>query len=526
MAHYHRAGPAKAKIKVPGLQRDANQNLPELESSEEKHMVKNEKIDECKKDSAVGRREFMAGATTSAALILAAPYQRAFARPFAADGGRIAGYVTDAQRRHTAMDGLQWKSGTASSALGDLVRLDLSERYQKILGFGAAFTDASCFVFSGMDPAARQKLFVDLFSPQQMNLSFGRCCVGASDYSREVYSLDDTPGDVSLEHFSIAHDEQYILPMLREARHVNPDLFLLASPWSPPGWMKTYGSMLGGWMSGKYLAPYAEYLARFLADYKKAGVKVNAVTTQNEVETDQDGRMPACYWTPEMEQDFIRDHLGPVLRKKGIDTEIWLLDHNYNLWKRVDWQLRDAELARYVSAIAWHGYVGSVDMMSRLHELHPQLPFYWTEGGPDITDPNYAKNWTYWAGTFTGILRNWCGAIIGWNLILDEYGKPNIGPFPCGGLVTLRGDGQIVQSGQYWAMRHFSQHVQRGAVRLASHSDASELNHVAFGNPDGSSVVVLTNTGEERLVNLQVANQIAQVRVPRNGIVTVTWQRM
>jgi glucosylceramidase len=473
----------------------------------------------------VTRRAFVTGAGAGAALLLASPYAKAFAAAPAGNPGNITGYLTSPRVKHAAMDAIQWKAASASSAIGDTVIVDASERFQKMLGFGAAFTDASCFVFNSMDAASRQKLYADLFSQQQMNLNVGRACIGSSDYSVSVFNYDDVPGDTSLQHFSVAHDDAYILPMLREARAINPELFLLATPWSPPGWMKTYGSMLGGWMSEKYLEPYAQYLYKFVSAYAQAGVKINALTSQNEVETDQQGRMPACIWTPEMEQDFVRDHLGPLLRKNHSDTQIWLLDHNYDLWKRVKWQLDDPQLAQYISAIAWHGYLGTPDMMTRLHDVDAKLPFYWTEGGPDITDPNYARNWSWWGETFTNVLRNWCGAIIGWNLILDDHGRPNIGPFPCGGLVTLKPDGSILQSGQYWAMGQFSRHIRRGAVRIASHSDASELSHVAFRNPDGSGVLVLTNRGEERLIKMQFGEQVAEATVPRDAIATLVWER-
>ncbi len=392
-----------------------------------------------------------------------------------------------------------------------------------MLGFGSAYTDASCYLLSTMRPDARRRFLQETFSPQAMNLSVGRTTIGASDYSRDLYSYDDVEGDVCMEHFSIAHDQAYILPMLREMRRMNPDLFLLSTPWSPPGWMKTYGSMLGGWMTYKYLGAYALYIGRFLDAYRQAGVPIQAVTSQNELETDQGGSMPATYWPPELESDFVRDHLGPLLRQQRDPAQIWLLDHNYNLWKRVRWQMRDPELRKYVSGVAWHGYLGTPDMMSRLHEAIPGLAFYWTEGGPDITDPHYADDWTRWGTIFTDAIRNWCRSIVTWNLMLDPEGKPNIGPFSCGGLVTLKGDGTLLCSGQYWALRHFSQHVRRGAVRIASHSDASELDHVCFESSDGSHALVLTNAGEEREVQVSRGGLAATVRLDQRSMTTIVW---
>ena len=436
--------------------------------------------------------------------------------------GSLRLFVTSDTKKHEELPPISWSTQQSSSS-SETVEIEASQRYQPMLGFGCAYTDAACFLLNGMQPSARKSFLEDTFSPGKMNLNVGRTSIGASDYSRDLYNYDDVGDDIEMKHFSIAHDEAYILPMLREMRQLNPELFLLSTPWSPPGWMKTYGSMLGGWMTNKYLAPYALYFERFLDAYRKAGVPINAVTSQNELETDQGGSMPATYWTPEIESDFIRDHLGPLLRKRNDKTEIWLLDHNYNLWKRVRWQMQDAELRKYVSGVAWHGYVGTPDMMSRLHDALPDLPFYWTEGGPDYTDPKYAYDWTRWGGIFSSAIKNWCRCIITWNLMLDEHGMPNIGPFSCGGLVTLRAGTTLEYSGQYWALRHFSQHVRREAVRIASHSDASELSHVAFRNPDNSYVLVLTNTGDARTTKLVQDGRQTNLQVPANSMLTAIW---
>ncbi len=462
------------------------------------------------------RREFIRDA--AAALAILAHHAGAQSAPLKS----VRLFVTTDTRKHEEFPAISWSLQQPSSS-SETVEIEPTKRFQPMLGFGCAYTDSACFLLSGMQPSARQIFLEDTFSPSKMNLNVGRISIGASDYSRDLYSYDDVTDDIDLKHFSIAHDDAYILPMLREMRRLNPELFLLSTPWSPPGWMKTYGSMLGGWMTSKYLAPYAAYFERFLDAYRKAGVPIDAVTSQNELETDQGGSMPATYWTPEIESDFIRDHLGPLLRKRNDKTQIWLLDHNYNLWKRVRWQMQDPDLHQYVSGVAWHGYLGTPDMMSHLHDSLPKLPFYWTEGGPDYTDPKYSYDWTRWGGIFSSAIRNWCRCIITWNLMLDEHGMPNIGPFSCGGLVTLRAGTTLEYSGQYWALRHFSQHVRRNAVRIASHSDASELSHVAFQNPDHSSVLVLTNTGDARTLKLLQDRSEVDLQVPANSMVTIVW---
>lgn len=464
------------------------------------------------------RREFLQAAGVVSTLPLLRPLM-GYAQ--SSKGGGAGVFRTSATKKHEAGPPISFRKRRSDEAASDSILVDPSDRRQSMLGFGCAYTDASCFLLNTMQPDARRSFLHDTFAPDRMNLNVGRTTIGASDYSRDLYSYDDTPDDLTMAHFSIAHDEAYILPMLREMRRINPELFLLSTPWSPPGWMKTYGSMLGGWMTNKYLAPYALYFSRFLDAYRAAGVPINAVTSQNELETDQAGHMPATYWTPEIESDFIRDHLGPLLKEKKDPAEIWLLDHNYDLWKRVRWQMQDPALRKYVSGVAWHGYLGTADMMSRLHETELSLPFYWTEGGPDYTDPNYATEWTRWGTIFTEALANWCRCIITWNLMLDPQGSPNIGPFSCGGLVTLKPDGSLAYSGQYWALRHFSQHVRRDAVHIASHSDASELKHIAFQNTDGSSVLIVTNTGEERDLRLLSKDVEATVHVEKKSIMTI-----
>lgn len=384
------------------------------------------------------------------------------ARAQAGPAGSIAVWVTSPRGRLQSMPPLAWSAAPAAEG-NNTVALDPSQMYQEILGFGAAFTDASCYLFSQLAPAARESLFHTLFHPSQLGLSVCRTCIGSSDYSREVYSFDEGAPDPNLARFSIAHDEAYILPMLRQARQVNPDLFLFSSPWSPPGWMKAGGSLLGGSMRQRYLDAYAQYFLKFLQAYAAAGVPVQAVTPQNEVDTDQDGRMPACIWPQEYEIAFVGEHLGPLLRQNGVNTHIWILDHNYNLWGRAVCELDDAKLRQYCHAVAWHGYAGDVSMVSQAHHFHPDAEMYWTEGGPDYTSPDYATDWAKWGQTFTGVLRNWCRSLTGWNLALDERGRPNIGPFSCGGLVTIHSQTQAVsQSGQYWALAHFSRFVRRG----------------------------------------------------------------
>jgi glucosylceramidase len=430
--------------------------------------------------------------------------------------------VTGGSLRYSTAAPIPWKP--AAKPLDNAIVLDPGTKFQEMLGFGAAFTDAACYTFNRLAVPAREELFHELFHPTQLSLNLCRTCIGASDYSTEVFSYDEGEPDPDLKRFSISHDQSYVLPMLREARKANPDLFLFSSPWSPPGWMKAGSSMLGGSMRQRYFAPYAQYFLKFLQAYAAEGVPIQAVTVQNEVDTDQDGRMPACSWPQEYEIGFVKNHLGPVLQQNGLSTRIWILDHNYNLWGRAVAELDDPDLRKFSNAIAFHGYVGSPEMMSKAHEAHPGTQMYWTEGGPDFTAPDYATDWANWGKTYTQAIRNWCQGITGWNLALDEKGRPNIGPFPCGGMVTIHSQTkEIVRSGQYWAFAHFSRNVRRGSRRFQSECKVPGIEQVAFENPDGQKVLVISNVGDARTVGLRQAGKVADLPLTPNSVVTVMW---
>ena len=443
----------------------------------------------------------------------------------AGHAGEIAAWVTSEKGHFARTNGLRWRTASAKPSEPAIV-LDPDKQYQTILGFGAAFTDAACYMFNQLSPADREPLFRELFHPAEMGLNVCRTCIGSSDYSTKVYSYDEGESDPELKRFSIEHDLPYILPILREARKVNSEMFLLSSPWSPPGWMKSGGSMLGGSMRRRFMPAYANYFLKFLQAYAEQGVPIQAVTVQNEVDTDQDGRMPACIWPQEYEIEFVSKHLGPLLEQQNLSTKIWILDHNYNLWGRAVAELDDPGLRKYCDAIAWHGYVGTPEMMSRAHEAHPDAEMHWTEGGPDYTSPDYLTDWAKWGHRFTAALRNWCVSLTGWNLALDERGRPNIGPFSCGGLVTIDSQTRaITRSGQYWGMAHFSRAIRRGARRFDSESTLPGISHAAFANPDGTRALVVTNSGEAQTATVQMGATQADITLDKESVTTWLWSK-
>jgi glucosylceramidase len=441
----------------------------------------------------------------------------------ATPAGRIQTWVTDAKRRIAAAPAIAWTEAPVAKSDVSIV-LRPEKQFQEILGFGAALTGSACYVFSRLPEEQRAKLFRTFFHPTELNFNVCRTCIGSSDCSDTVYSYDDGEVDPDLSRFSIAKDRAYILPMLREARGVNPGLFLFSSPWSPPGWMKSNGSMLGGCMRHTYMPPYANYFLKFLREYENEGVPIQAVTIQNEVDADQDGTMPACAWPQDYEADFLTMHLGPLFQRAGISTKIWIIDHNYNLWGRAIGELETPDVRKFTNAIAWHGYVGKPEWIRRVQNAFPDVEMYWTEGGPDYRSVEYAGEWAKWGETFTNILNNCCRSITVWSLASDQHGRPYVGGGAAGigGAILIDAkSGQISYSGMFWALGQFSKFVKRGARKIESWGEANLMFHCAFENPDGSLVAVITNQGAVRNCELGLGGKVAQLPLAENSVTTI-----
>lgn len=464
-----------------------------------------------------------------------------------ADGIRVT--QTAGDKRFVALPALGWQADAGDSA--DAITLDPTTSFQDILGFGAAFTEASAWVISRMAPGPRAALMHELFSPEGLGINVTRCCIGSSDYATAMFSYDEGAPDPTLARFSIDRDRAYVLPELLTARHINPELFILASPWSPPGWMKNGGSMLGGNIKPTNFVVYAEYLVKFLQAYRQAGIPIDAITTQNESDTDQAGRMPAAAWPQEYEVAFVGKHLGPAIEKAGLGTRIWLLDHNYNLWGRVFNTLEDPNVFKYADGVAWHPYVGAAEAMTRIHNAYPTKGAYITEGGFELSAGKGKIEFaatpgpmTEGAGTAearprrddaaaivqsglgaTHALRNWARCMIDWNVVLDETGHPNIGPFDLNGTLTVDSKShQVTRRGpNYWAIKHLNHIAPRGSTVIASEGDASGVAHVAFLNPDGRKGLLLTNAGAARKVHVRNGGRMVEVALPANSLTNLSW---
>lgn len=386
-------------------------------------------------------------------------------------------------------------------------------------GFGVALTGSSCYNLSLMEKSERAALFQSIYGKDGIGLSVARLTIGASDYSAEIYSYDDVTDDTALKHFSIAKDMKYIVPIVKEIIDINPDIKFFASPWSPPAWMKTEGSMGGGFMRRKYIECYADYFVKYIEAYKEQGITVSAVTPQNEAETTQQGKMTACMWHPELEAEFAII-LKEKFVKKGIETKIWFYDHNFNGIGRVMWCLQEyPELVSALDGIAFHYYGGGVEQTRVLKEKYPKLKLHFTEGGPRLYD-NYATDYCKWTLMMIKALSSGYSSFTGWNLMLDETGGPNVGPFFCGGLVTRNSQsGELSYSGQYKAFAHLAPYItENSEIFPLDINDQWDEMFIYNGKREFTvEGLLIKNNDKETLVFVNPKDSKAQIQYEKEG---------
>ncbi len=428
--------------------------------------------------------------------------------------------------------------GSVSAEPGALrISADPGRTFQTMEGMGASLEHTTCSNLFRMSPSERERAIDLLVSPARgIGMNLMRVCMGTSDFAGEPwYSYADLPPgqtDPELRTFSVARDRAYVLPVLKQAKSRNPDLVFFASPWSPPGWMKTTGNMIGGELKPEWYPAYAQYFVRFVQSYAAEGIEISAVTVQNEPGVDRSTSKdpkwfyPSCHWTGAQERTFIRDHLGPAFRDAGLNTRIWCYDHNYNVERSPESAgldhprsiLVDPAAAQFVAGVGFHHYEGEPSGMSRLHSEFPATPIHFTEGSV----------FSIW-GAFDLVerLRNWAVSYNAWVAILDEQGRPNNGPFPATKAI-LRLDsatGRVEPLFEYYNYGHFMKFIRRGAVRIDSSPSTKDLSHVAFRNPGGDLVLVLANTtAEPKPVEVSAPSGSFSVTMPPKSVATCTWQ--
>lgn len=410
-----------------------------------------------------------------------------------------------------------------------VIKIDTTLQYQSIDGFGAALTGSSAIVLQRLSADSRHKILETLFDKEKgIGISVLRISMGASDFSAFDFTYNDLPSgqtDFELTRFNLNRDTVDVIPVLKEILAINPDVFIMATPWSPPAWMKTNQNLKGGKLKTDCYAVYAEYFVKYIKAMQQNGIKISAITPQNEP-LFFTANYPCMEMQASEQADFIKNNLGPAFNQAGLDTKIIIYDHNWDNTNFAVSILNDADAAQYVSGSAFHAYAGNVSAMTSVHNAHPDKGLYFTEisGGAWATD--FASNlmWNM-NNIFIGSTKNWSRMALLWNLALDEnYSPQNNGCNNCRGVVTVYQSGTVTRNEEFYSIAHFSKAVLPGAVRVNTLMPPSVtgIYAVTFMNTDNSKVIVIANdnNGLQKVV-LQCNNRFIPVELPAKSVMTV-----
>lgn len=406
------------------------------------------------------------------------------------------------------------------------IKVDASQTYQSIDGFGYCLTDGSAMLINTLPADAQDALLKELFLPDTAHLgvSYLRVSIGASDLSVAPFTYNDLPAgqtDVDMAKFSIEKERKDLLPILKKVVALSPNIKILGSPWSAPSWMKTNNASKGGSLKPEYYAAYAKYFVKYIQAMKAEGITIDAITPQNEPL--HGGNNPSMVMQANEQADFVKNHLGPAFKAAGLTTKIIVYDHNADKPEYPAAILGDAAAYPYVDGSAFHLYGGSITALTQLHDAYPEKNIYFTEqwvGGPG----NFGNDLQWHVSTLiVGATRNWSRNVLEWNLAADA----NYGPHTDGGCTTCLGaltiGSGVIRNVAYYIIGHASKFVRPGAVRIASNI-TSQLDNVAFRTPDGKTALIVVNSGSTpQTFNIQYNGKIVTTSLTNGAVATYIW---
>ncbi|WP_406685790.1 glycoside hydrolase family 30 protein [Rossellomorea vietnamensis] len=424
--------------------------------------------------------------------------------------------------RFSEKEPVSFSEGRASTH----IQLDRELKYQEILGFGGAFTEAAAHSLSLISPEKRKEIIHRYFDPSEgLGYRFGRTHINSCDFSLENYSYVED-GDTSLESFSIDREKKLVIPLIQEAKEVaGGELSIVASPWSPPSWMKTNGEMNnGGKLLPEFQSVWADYYSKYIEAMEEEGIGIWGLTIQNEPEAKQ--VWDSCLYTGEEERDFIKNHLGPSLVGHGHgDVKVIIWDHNRDvIHERAKAVLSDPEAAKYVWGTGVHWYVSEeFENLSKVHHDFPDKHLIFTEGcieggvrpGAWDTGERYGRN-------IMGDLNNYLEAWIDWNLVLNEEGGPNhVGNYCDAPVIVDTVNDEVRYNSSYYYIGHFSKYIKVGARRIGCQISNDAVSAASFENPDGEIVVVVMNANDrEEEISLAIGEGNFNMTLPLHSIAT------
>ena len=408
------------------------------------------------------------------------------------------------------------------------INVDSTTTYQTIDGFGFALTDGSAQVINGLSGTVNAGLINELFSPDSagIGISYLRITIGASDMSAEPFTYDDMPAgstDASLTNFSISPDATDLIPTLKKILAINPNIKILACPWSAPAWMKTNDNLSGGSLLTQYYSMYANYFVKYIQAMAAQGINITAITPQNEPLNAYNN--PAMVMQDTAEAIFIGKYLGPAFQSANLSTKIICYDHNCDQPGYPIYVLNDNTANPYVDGSAFHLYLGDISALSTVQAAFPNKNLYFTEQATFSTGTFAGDlNW-HVTNLIVGATRNWSRNVLEWNLASDANYGPHTsgGCSTCQGAVTIGSSTSFTRNVSYYIIAHASKFVKPGAVRIASDASTS-LPNVAFKNTDGSKVlIVLNSTGTTQTFNIKFNSKIVTSTISNGAVATYTW---
>ncbi|NNT72847.1 glucosylceramidase [Flavobacterium sp. IMCC34852] len=399
--------------------------------------------------------------------------------------------------------------------------------FQTVDGFGYTLTGGSVQVINQLSASKKQELLQELFgsSANSIGVNYLRISIGASDLNSTVFSYDDMPSgqtDVNLTNFSLSPDAQ-LIQLLKDILQINSNIKIMATPWSPPVWMKDNGSSIGGSLLPQYYSVYAQYFVKYIQAMQAEGIVIDAITPQNEPL--HPGNNPSMLMLATEQANFIKNNLGPAFQAAGITTKIVAYDHNCDNPQYPMTVLSDSGANPFIDGSAFHLYAGDISALSTVRNAFPNKNLYFTEQYTSSTGSFDGDLKWHLKNVIVGSMRNWSKTALEWNLANDATFGPhtNGGCTTCKGAITVTGNFSYERNVAYYIIAHASKFVPAGSVRIAS-TQSGSLYNVAFKTPQGKKVLIVLNDGTSPAVfNIKYNAKWVAVSLESGSVGTFVW---
>lgn len=415
-----------------------------------------------------------------------------------------------------------------SSTQGNLgIQIHANHQFQTIDGFGYTLTGGSAQLIWALAPTQRKALLNELFGTgkNSINISVLRIAVGASDLDAQVFSYDDVPlgeKDENLAHLSLKASEKDLIPLMQAIKQINPSIKFMATPWSPPAWMKDNQASKGGSLLPQYYGVYAQYLVKYLQSMKTLGLEMDYLTPQNEPL--HPGNNPSLLMLAGQQNEFIKNHLGPAFRKVGLKTKILAYDHNCDKPEYPIEILNDPITRQYVAGSAFHLYNGDISALGVVRKAHPDKEVYFTEQWTGAKGEFAGDfNW-HIKNVIIGSLLNDAKTALEWNLANDPQWGPHTpgGCTECKGAITIQTDGTLIRNQAYYIVAQASKFIPTGSTRIEMSGLPKGIIGVAALRPDKQVAVLLQNETKD-IIKTSISYNSKQwgIEIPEEGVCTI-----